>query len=246
MAALLASLPFLALGFMSSSLPTAVPLLMIGAFCLGAAGPPGDAAGLDIIHPHLWGRSEGIRTFLRALLQATGPVAFGFASEHLPGANSGGQPGLEYTFVLFLAVLVLAGLAILPALRTYPATSLRPTHLSTPSPRPPGASDRRKPRYHLAAARPRPRRRHLRYGSKPDLAAGQPAQVKAPGQRTRESALDISLWRIARQQSVGWNGRRLSSSRKRRSRPPRHCLLDGGNRREAEPDSEPMECGPEP
>jgi MFS family permease len=120
MAALLASLPFLALGFMSSSLLTAIPLLMIGAFCLGAAGPPGDAARLDIIHPHLWGRSEGIRTFLRALLQATAPVAFGFASEHLPGANSGGQPGLEYTFVLFLAVLVLAGLAILPALRTYP------------------------------------------------------------------------------------------------------------------------------
>jgi hypothetical protein len=53
------------------------------------------------------------------ILQATAPVAFGFASEHLPGASSGGPPGLEYTLVLFLAVLLLVGLAILPALRTY-------------------------------------------------------------------------------------------------------------------------------
>ena len=119
-AALLASVPFLALGFSSGSLPVAVPLLVIGVFFLGSANPPGDAARLDIMHPHLWGRSEGIRSFLRTLLVAAAPVTFGFASGHLPGASSGREIGLEYTFALFLAVLVLAGLAILPALRTYP------------------------------------------------------------------------------------------------------------------------------
>ncbi len=120
MCALLGSVPFLALGFSSSSLPDAIPLLVIGVFFLGSANPPSDAARLDIIHPHLWGRSEGIRTFLRTLLQAAAPLMFGFASEFLPGAQSGPENGLEYAFVLFLAVLVLAGLAILPALRTYP------------------------------------------------------------------------------------------------------------------------------
>jgi hypothetical protein len=120
MCALLASVPFLALGFSSGWLLTAVPLLMTGAFFLGSANSPSDAARLDIIHPHLWGRSEGIRTFLRTLLQAAAPVTFGFASENLPGARGGTEPGLEYAFVLFLAVVVFAGLAILPALRTYP------------------------------------------------------------------------------------------------------------------------------
>jgi len=141
-AALLASVPFLALGFSSGSLPVAVPLLVIGVFFLGSANPPGDAARLDIMHPHLWGRSEGIRSFLRTLLVAAAPVTFGFASGHLPGASIGRETGLEYTFALFLAVLVLAGLAILPALRTYPrdvATADASIHATTG----PGAAGRR-------------------------------------------------------------------------------------------------------
>jgi MFS family permease len=120
MAAVLASVPFLALGFSSGALLAAVPLLVIGAFFLSSANPPSDAARLDIMHPHLWGRSEGIRSFLRTLLQAAAPIVFGFVSEHLADANGGGEQGLGYTFVVFLAVLLLAGLAILPALRTYP------------------------------------------------------------------------------------------------------------------------------
>ena len=53
-------------------------------------------------------------------LQTAAPIVFGFVSEHLADANGGGEQGLGYTFVVFLAVLLLAGLAILPALRTYP------------------------------------------------------------------------------------------------------------------------------
>jgi MFS family permease len=120
MAAVLASVPLLALGFSSGPLLAAVPLLVIGAFFLSSANPPSDAARLDIMHPHLWGRSEGIRSFLRTLLQAAAPIVFGFVSGHLAGAHGGGEQGLQYTFVVFLAVLLLAGLAIVPALRTYP------------------------------------------------------------------------------------------------------------------------------
>jgi MFS family permease len=59
MCALLGSVPFLALGFSSGSLLDAIPLLVTGVFFLGSANPPSDAARLDIIQPHLWGRSEG-------------------------------------------------------------------------------------------------------------------------------------------------------------------------------------------
>ena len=91
MAAVLASVPFLALGFSPGPLLAAVPLLVIGAFFLSSANPPSDAARLDIMHPHLWGRSEGIRSFLRTLLQAAAPIVFGFVSEHLADANGGGS-----------------------------------------------------------------------------------------------------------------------------------------------------------
>ncbi|MFL6149929.1 MAG: hypothetical protein ACJ72I_21010 [Pseudonocardiaceae bacterium] len=77
----------------------ALPLLTIGAGLLGAANPPMDAARLDIIHPALWGRAEGIRTLLRTLGEAAAPALFGLTSEaifrrwrpwtavHLPGLS---------------------------------------------------------------------------------------------------------------------------------------------------------------
>jgi hypothetical protein len=43
-----------------------VPLLILGAFLLGVPNPPMDAARLDIMHPRLWGRAEGVRTVLLA------------------------------------------------------------------------------------------------------------------------------------------------------------------------------------
>ena len=120
---------FLGPGFYVRSLGIALPLLAVGAGLLGAANPPQDAARLDIIHPHLWGRSEGIRSALRRGMEAAGPVTFGVVSDRLFGGNigfgatSGGgssHQALADTFILFLAVLVLAGLIVLIALRTYP------------------------------------------------------------------------------------------------------------------------------
>jgi hypothetical protein len=76
-----------------------------------------DAARLDIIHPALWGRAEGIRTLLRTLGEAAAPALFGLTSETIFG---GGDHGLQYTFLAFLITPIAAGVLALTALRTYP------------------------------------------------------------------------------------------------------------------------------
>ncbi|MDQ3825609.1 MAG: MFS transporter, partial [Actinomycetota bacterium] len=94
-------------GVATTSLAVALPLLTLGAALLGAANPPLDAARLDIIHPALWGRAEGIRTVLRTLGEAAAPVLFGLVSQTV---FRGGKHALEYTFLVFLTVLIMAGL----------------------------------------------------------------------------------------------------------------------------------------
>jgi predicted MFS family arabinose efflux permease len=114
--------------FWTTMLWVAIPLLVVAAGLLGAGNPPQDAARLDVIHPHLWGRSEGVRTALRSLLEAAAPVTFGLVSQHLFGGHQGfgattakgGNQGLSLTFLLFLVVLIAAGLIVTIALRTYP------------------------------------------------------------------------------------------------------------------------------
>jgi predicted MFS family arabinose efflux permease len=116
-------------GFWVDPIWISIPLLTLGAALLGAANPPQDAARLDIIHPHLWGRSEGVRTALRQVFEAAAPVTFGWVSDHAFGSKvstgtaahvAGHEHGLSATFVLFLVVLWLAGAIVLIALRTYP------------------------------------------------------------------------------------------------------------------------------
>jgi predicted MFS family arabinose efflux permease len=133
MACLLALPLVLAPAIASASVAVALPLLILGAFLLGAPNPPLDAARLDIMHPRLWGRAEAIRTAMRSLGEAAAPTAFGYVSQFVfggpgaaagggsgTGAGGGGGSGLEYTFLVFLVPLLLAGLLALAALRTYP------------------------------------------------------------------------------------------------------------------------------
>jgi hypothetical protein len=81
----------------------------------------------------LWGRAEALRTVLRSGGEAAAPLLFGYVSQYVfggPGAASSdggsgaGSPassaGLEYTFLLFLGTLLVAGLLALAGLRTYP------------------------------------------------------------------------------------------------------------------------------
>lgn len=128
---LLALVPVLAIAVAVPAAVIAVPLLTAGAFLLGAPNPPLDAARLDIMHPSLWGRAEGIRTVLRTLGEAGAPALFGYVSQYAFGSRAAGSgaaggaaqgsgTGLEYTFLVFLLPLAAAGLLALLATRTYP------------------------------------------------------------------------------------------------------------------------------
>jgi predicted MFS family arabinose efflux permease len=137
-ACLLALAPVLAPAIATTSVAAALPLLILAAFLLGAPNPPLDAARLDIIQPGLWGRAEGVRTVLRSAGEAAAPLLFGYVSQYVfggpgsasaaggsgsggPGGGSGGNvAGLEYTFLIFLIPLMIAGLLALAALHTYP------------------------------------------------------------------------------------------------------------------------------
>ena len=96
---------------------TALPYITFATLALSAQNPPLDAARLDIMVPLLWGRAEGVRTFLRTLGQALAPVIFGGVSDYVFG---GGRSGLQWTFVLMLIPLCASAYFLFSALATYP------------------------------------------------------------------------------------------------------------------------------
>jgi len=97
---------------------TALPYIVLAAAALSAQNPPIDAARLDIMPPWLWGRAEGVRTFLRTAAQALAPVLFGAVSDYVFG---GGTAGLKWTFVVMLIPLSGAAGFLYWATRRYPA-----------------------------------------------------------------------------------------------------------------------------
>lgn len=106
-----------------------IPLFVLAAAALAAPDPALNAARLDIMHPRLWGRAEGIRTALRLVSLAMGPIIFGFLSGALGGPQdtvirTGGNvrhsSALAYTFLIMLAPVAISGLVLLRARRTYP------------------------------------------------------------------------------------------------------------------------------
>ena len=121
-------------GFLSDHLTPAVWFDVAGAALLSAANPPLNAARLDIMPAGLWGRAEGVRTFVRSLAQALAPLVFGglgglIAGFYVPQAPIGTHPkppssatahGLEITFLILLVTLAAAGVALLRARATYP------------------------------------------------------------------------------------------------------------------------------
>ncbi|HVS68747.1 MAG TPA: MFS transporter [Mycobacteriales bacterium] len=95
----------------------ALPYLMLAAFGLSAQNPPLNAARLDIMPAPLWGRAEGVRTFLRTGGQALAPILFGFTSDYVFGGRDG---ALRWTFLVMLVPLGISALYLFRALRTYP------------------------------------------------------------------------------------------------------------------------------
>ena len=96
---------------------TALPYITLAALALSAQNPPLDAARLDIMVPLLWGRAEGIRTFLRTFAQAAAPVIFGGISDYVFG---GGRSGLQWTFALMLLPLGASAYFLYRGIETYP------------------------------------------------------------------------------------------------------------------------------
>ena len=97
--------------FVTHSAFTALPYIIAAGFVLTAQNPPIDAARLDIMPPLLWGRAEGVRSFLRTAAQALAPLAFGALADLI---------GLRITFAVMLVPFLASGVIVLWALRTYP------------------------------------------------------------------------------------------------------------------------------
>lgn len=129
----------------SPVLVVSLPLLALGAGALAASDPAVNAARLDVMHPRLWGRAEGVRTVLQMLALAAGPLLFGLLSGALGGphnSTSGGAvkhtSALAETFLIMLVSVASAGLILLRARRTYArdvATASASIDSSTPRPR---------------------------------------------------------------------------------------------------------------
>ena len=128
-----AFLPALLLG----TLWLAGPFFFLAAAGIGGANPAVDAARLDVMPSALWGRAEGVRATFRFALEAIAPPLFGYVAgdfaghaqtgSEAAGAAAGGvatarlgAAGLQYTFLVMLAPLAVAGLLLLlRATRTY-------------------------------------------------------------------------------------------------------------------------------
>ncbi|MGO8862862.1 MAG: MFS transporter [Acidimicrobiales bacterium] len=97
---------------------TALPYMIFAGAALSAQNPPIDAARLDIMPAFLWGRAEGIRTFVRTGAQALAPLLFGALSDLLSGSHP--YSGLRWTFVIMLLPLGASVVFLFRAMRTYP------------------------------------------------------------------------------------------------------------------------------
>lgn len=116
-------------GALVSTFAVALPLLILAGIALSAPNPAIDAARLDVIHTRMWGRAEGVRSLLRTTGVAIAPLLFGFVADQIGGsapelASSSGYHasavGLQYTFVIMVAPMVVAGIVLLLARRRYP------------------------------------------------------------------------------------------------------------------------------
>jgi len=84
-------------GALLTSLALCIPVFLIAAVALGAVNAPADAARLDVLPSHLWGRAEAVRTVFRQLLQGFAPVVFGVVSAAFGTAGGGFAAGINTT-----------------------------------------------------------------------------------------------------------------------------------------------------
>ena len=120
-------------GFYSAHLTPALWFDFAGVALIAAANPPIQAARLDIMPAALWGRATSAQTAIRSLAQAIAPTLFGALTGLIAGfvpnqAPIGTRPdapsshtatGLEVTFLIMLASLIVGGIFIARAQSTY-------------------------------------------------------------------------------------------------------------------------------
>jgi MFS family permease len=120
-------------GLLSSSLTSALWFDGAGVVLIAAANPPVQAARLDIIPSALWGRAASGQTAIRSLAQALAPTVFGALTglvagmapdqapigTHPPAPGSHTAAGLQATFLVMLATLVLGAIFLARARETY-------------------------------------------------------------------------------------------------------------------------------
>src|ERR1700728_264207 len=111
---------------------SALPYLIVAGAALSAQNPPINAARLDIVPAPLWGRAEGIRTFVRTGAQALAPLLFGAISDLLSGSHP--YSGLRWTFLIMLVPLSASALFLFRAMRTNP-TDVATAGVVTQAPR---------------------------------------------------------------------------------------------------------------
>lgn len=114
-------------GALLTTLFLCIPVFLLAAVALGAVNAPVDAARLDVLPSHLWGRAEAVRTVFRQLLQGFAPVVFGVVSAAFGPAGAGfaaginttsakGSPamahGLEVAFILLSIPLAVSGVIL--------------------------------------------------------------------------------------------------------------------------------------
>ena len=117
--AALATLLFFIPALITHNSLAALPYLVLAGATLSAQNPPIDAARLDIMPASVWGRAEGIRTFVRTGAQALAPLLFGAVSDLLSGTHP--YSGLRWTFVIMLVPLGASVVFLFRAMRTYPS-----------------------------------------------------------------------------------------------------------------------------
>ena len=116
--AAVATVGFFIPALVTHSALSALPYIVLAGAALSSQNPPIDAARLDIVPATLWGRAEGIRTFVRTGAQALAPLLFGAVSDLLSGNHP--YSGLRWTFVIMLIPLSASAFFLFRGMRTYP------------------------------------------------------------------------------------------------------------------------------
>jgi predicted MFS family arabinose efflux permease len=108
-------------GLLVGTLVLALPLYLLGAAAFSLPNPPLDAARLDVMPSQLWGRAEGLRTFVRTCAEAGAPLLFGVVAGALGGNGEAHHAsGVMYAFLIGLVPLALNGLILARGLKSYP------------------------------------------------------------------------------------------------------------------------------